>query len=254
MPSARSSKVTANEHQSDTYVLINEDGNLIGGQHKQALEDTSLGARKPCQGDSLNLPVTDDAKYEHVGQRLKLTRWQSVQDGRSVETPRHEWPLGFTYKIPLSKDGEVLVIGNLCKAMINQYVTAALATRDASTNGQDNHNLGNGVRRMLSEMVNPELLDKKISTLAELHAKNKRKLKHNNQSSTTHLLSEKIVAQAYAAMGLWEEGIKKPEPWNQVVGTGARGLVHALGGGETDSRLNDIEDDISVSLYSFKEF
>ncbi|GKD93186.1 hypothetical protein Tco_1373023, partial [Tanacetum coccineum] len=29
-------------------------------------------------------------------------------------------------------------------------------------------------------------------------------------------------------------------------GTGARGLVHALGGGEADQDLNDMEDDISA--------
>ncbi|GJR52582.1 hypothetical protein Tco_1403103 [Tanacetum coccineum] len=32
---------------------------------------------------------------------------------------------------------------------------------------------------------------------------------------------------------------------NQAEGTGARGLVHALGGGEADQDLNDMKDDIS---------
>ncbi|GKC26340.1 putative reverse transcriptase domain-containing protein, partial [Tanacetum coccineum] len=36
-----------------------------------------------------------------------------------------------------------------------------------------------------------------------------------------------------------------PNNGNQVEGTGARGLVHAIGGGEADQDLNDMEDDIN---------
>ncbi|GKA51430.1 hypothetical protein Tco_0744626 [Tanacetum coccineum] len=40
--------------------------------------------------------------------------------------------------------------------------------------------------------------------------------------------------------------LKNQNHGNQAEGTGARGLVHALGGGEADQDLNDIEDDISA--------
>ncbi|GKA03522.1 reverse transcriptase domain-containing protein [Tanacetum coccineum] len=40
--------------------------------------------------------------------------------------------------------------------------------------------------------------------------------------------------------------LKNQNHENQARGTGARGMVHALGGGETNQDLNDMEDDINV--------
>ncbi|GJZ71266.1 hypothetical protein Tco_0635117 [Tanacetum coccineum] len=40
--------------------------------------------------------------------------------------------------------------------------------------------------------------------------------------------------------------LKNQNHGNQAEGTAARGLVHALGGGEDDQDLNDMEDDIST--------
>ncbi|GJZ88166.1 reverse transcriptase domain-containing protein [Tanacetum coccineum] len=40
--------------------------------------------------------------------------------------------------------------------------------------------------------------------------------------------------------------LKNQNHGNQAEGTGARGLVHALGGGKADQDLNDMEDDISA--------
>ncbi|GJT21834.1 DNA-directed DNA polymerase [Tanacetum coccineum] len=40
--------------------------------------------------------------------------------------------------------------------------------------------------------------------------------------------------------------LKNQNHGNQAEGTGARGLVHALGGGEPDQDLNDMEDDIDA--------
>ncbi|GJV78266.1 hypothetical protein Tco_1509850 [Tanacetum coccineum] len=40
--------------------------------------------------------------------------------------------------------------------------------------------------------------------------------------------------------------LKNQNHGNQAEGTRARGLVHALGGGEADQDLNDMEDDISA--------
>ncbi|GKB08590.1 hypothetical protein Tco_0836902 [Tanacetum coccineum] len=40
--------------------------------------------------------------------------------------------------------------------------------------------------------------------------------------------------------------LKNQNHGNQAEGTGARGLVHALGRGEADQDLNDMKDDISA--------
>ncbi|GJS05521.1 hypothetical protein Tco_0322029 [Tanacetum coccineum] len=124
-----------------------------------------------------------------------------------------------------------------------------------------------------------ELMDKKISTLAERQAENKRKLDNNNQAQQQSPKRQN-VAQAYAAgtgerkeyagtlplcnrnpadarnqrtLTCYECGnpgrsdfpeLKNQNHRNQAEGTGACGLVHALGGGEADQDLNDIEDDI----------
>ncbi|GJW52279.1 RNA-directed DNA polymerase, eukaryota [Tanacetum coccineum] len=124
--------------------------------------------------------------------------------------------------------------------MIDQGVAAALATCDAnrSTNGEDSHNSGTGVRRtkrvaqetvghdiayamtwtdlkkkMIDKMFSEEsdkiekydaiemateLMDKMISTLAERQAENKRKLDNNNQAQQ-QFPKRQNVAQAYVA-------------------------------------------------------
>ncbi|GJY99254.1 ribonuclease H-like domain-containing protein [Tanacetum coccineum] len=116
-----------------------------------------------------------------------------------------------------------------------------------------------------------ELMDKKISTLAERQAENKRKLDNNNQAQQPPKRQD--VAQAYAA-GTGERKeyagtlplcnkckfhhhgpctaksdcpkLKNQNHGNQAGGTGTRGVVHALGGGETNQDLNNIEDEIEA--------
>ncbi|GJX80978.1 reverse transcriptase domain-containing protein [Tanacetum coccineum] len=126
-----------------------------------------------------------------------------------------------------------------------------------------------------------ELMDKKISTFAERQAENKRKL-DNNRQAQQQLPKRQNVARAYAA-GTGERKeyagtlplcnkcmfhhngpctvnaqtarehyrsdcleLKNQNYENQAEGTGARGMVHALGGGETNQDLNDIEEDINA--------
>ncbi|GJT06092.1 RNA-directed DNA polymerase, eukaryota [Tanacetum coccineum] len=155
-----------------------------------------------------------------------------------------------------------------------------------------------------------ELMDKKIRTLAERQAENKRKFDNNDQAQQ-QFPKRQNVAQAYAVgtgerkeyagtlplcnkckflhngqysvkcanskkvshltqncrspaatnnqrnLTCYECGnpghyksdcpeLKNRNYGNQAEGTGAHGLVHSLGGGETDQDLNDMKDDISA--------
>ncbi|GJT38359.1 reverse transcriptase domain-containing protein [Tanacetum coccineum] len=193
--------------------------------------------------------------------------------------------------------------------MIDQGVVSALAARDGnrSTNGEDNHNSGTGVRRTervaremfpkesdkieryvsgLPDMIHgniiasrpktmqdaiemaTELMDKKISTLAERQAENKRKLDNNNQSQQQSPKRQNVQAAPQWAMNpaaarnqrtltcyeCGDEGhyrsdcpeLKNRNHGNQAEGTRARRVVHALRGGETDQDPNNIEDEIEA--------
>nr|GEV11503.1 hypothetical protein [Tanacetum cinerariifolium] len=129
-----------------------------------------------------------------------------------------------------------------------------------------------------------ELMDKKIRTLAERQAENKRTSYNNNQDQQ-QLPKRQNVAQAYTAMtgerkeyaktlslynkckfyhngpctakiitcyGYGNQGhyksdypeLKNRNHGNQAEGTEARRMVYALGGGETDQDPNNIEDEI----------
>ncbi|GJX16861.1 RNA-directed DNA polymerase, eukaryota [Tanacetum coccineum] len=130
-----------------------------------------------------------------------------------------------------------------------------------------------------------ELMDKKINTLAERQAENKRKLDNNNQAQQQPP-KKQGVAIAYTVgsgerkeyagtlplcnkckfhhngpytrnLTCYECGnqghymsdcpeLKNQNHGNQAGGTGACVLVHALGGEETDQDLNTIEDEIEA--------
>ncbi|GJX57661.1 reverse transcriptase domain-containing protein [Tanacetum coccineum] len=112
-----------------------------------------------------------------------------------------------------------------------------------------------------------ELMDKKIITLVERQAKNKRKLDNNNQAQQ-QTPKKQGVAIAYTVgsaattnnqrnLTCYECGnqghcksdcpeLKNQNHGNQAGGTGARGMVHALGRGETNQDLNNIENDINA--------
>ncbi|GJV06995.1 reverse transcriptase domain-containing protein [Tanacetum coccineum] len=92
------------------------------------------------------------------------------------------------------------------------------------------------------ELAN-DLMDQKLRTYAERQAENKRKLDNNNQAQQ-QLLKKQNVVQAYVV----GSGEKKPSdcPVLKNQGTEARGMVYALGGGETDQDINNMEDDINA--------
>ncbi|GJZ65000.1 reverse transcriptase domain-containing protein [Tanacetum coccineum] len=118
-----------------------------------------------------------------------------------------------------------------------------------------------------------ELMDKKISTLAERQQMRiEGKLDNNNQAQQQSPKRQN-VAQAYAAGtgkrkeyagtlplcnwcklhhdGPWHyrsdcPKLKNQNHGNQAKGTGARGMVYAFGGGETEQDINNIEDAIEA--------
>nr|GEZ31912.1 hypothetical protein [Tanacetum cinerariifolium] len=102
-----------------------------------------------------------------------------------------------------------------------------------------------------------ELMDKKISTLAERQAENKRKLDNNNQAQQQHLKKSPAATNNQRNFTCYECGnqghyrsdcpeLKNQNHENQAGGTEARGMMHALGGGETNQDLNGIDGDINA--------
>ncbi|GJU38549.1 reverse transcriptase domain-containing protein [Tanacetum coccineum] len=109
-----------------------------------------------------------------------------------------------------------------------------------------------------------ELMDKKIRTLAERQAENKRKSDNNNQAQQQlpkiHLTrdcwnptatSNQRIITCYKCgnQGDYKSDcpeLKNRNHGNQAEGTKARGMVYALGGGETDQDPNNIEDEIKA--------
>nr|GEX95418.1 hypothetical protein [Tanacetum cinerariifolium] len=78
------------------------------------------------------------------------------------------------------------------------------------------------------ELAN-DLMDQKLRTYAERQAENKRELDNNNRINNNfsrNKMSDFLVLK------------------NQ--GTEARGMVYALGGGETNQELDNIKDDINT--------
>ncbi|GJZ42167.1 reverse transcriptase domain-containing protein [Tanacetum coccineum] len=127
-----------------------------------------------------------------------------------------------------------------------------------------------------------ELMDKKISTLAERQAENKRKLDNNKQAqqqspkkqsvAITYATGSGEMKEYYGTLPLCNKSpaatnnqriltcyecgnqghyrsdcpeLKNQNHGNRAGGTGTRGMVHALGRGETNQDLNNMEDDIN---------
>ncbi|GJX60466.1 retrovirus-related pol polyprotein from transposon TNT 1-94 [Tanacetum coccineum] len=106
-----------------------------------------------------------------------------------------------------------------------------------------------------------DLMDQKLRTYAERQAENKRKLDNNNQAQQQLLKKQNvwgeeidcwhpINANNQRTVTCYECGNQGhymsdcPVLKNQ--GTEARGMAYALGGGETDQDINNMEDDINA--------
>nr|GEW68327.1 putative reverse transcriptase domain-containing protein [Tanacetum cinerariifolium] len=110
-----------------------------------------------------------------------------------------------------------------------------------------------------------ELMDKKIYTFAEHQIKNERKQDDNQQQQNrrqdtsrayTARLGSPTATNNQRNLTCYECGnqrhyrsdcpeLKNQNHGNQGRGTGARGMAHAVGEGETNQELNNIEDDIN---------
>ncbi|GJV79513.1 hypothetical protein Tco_1515383 [Tanacetum coccineum] len=121
-----------------------------------------------------------------------------------------------------------------------------------------------------------ELIDQKIRTLVERQAENKRKLDNKNQAQQQPPTKQGVAIAYTDGSGerkkyaetlplcnkckfhhngqctiKWHyrsdfPKLKNQNHGNQVGGTGARGMVHALRGGETNQDLNNMENDINA--------
>nr|GEV85634.1 hypothetical protein [Tanacetum cinerariifolium] len=88
------------------------------------------------------------------------------------------------------------------------------------------------------ELAN-DLMDKKLHTYAERQTESKRKFDNNNQAQ--HIPKRQNGHYKSDCLEL-----KNQKHGNQAKGTGARRMVYALGGEETNQHLDDIEDDINT--------
>nr|GEY76966.1 hypothetical protein [Tanacetum cinerariifolium] len=108
------------------------------------------------------------------------------------------------------------------------------------------------------ELAN-DLMDQKLCTYAERQTESKRKFDTNNQAQqlpkrdcwnpTTTSNQKTITCYEYGNQGHYKSDcpeLKNQNHGNQAEGTGAREMVYALGGGETNQDLDDIEDDINA--------
>ncbi|GJV29416.1 hypothetical protein Tco_1385864 [Tanacetum coccineum] len=108
-----------------------------------------------------------------------------------------------------------------------------------------------------------DLMDQKIRTIAKRQAENKRKLDNNNQAQQQPPKKQNMARAYYAKSSEKKEctgTLPLCNKWkfhhngpctnrnheNQAGGTKARRMVYALGGGETDQDLNNMEDDINA--------
>ncbi|GJT77735.1 hypothetical protein Tco_1044460 [Tanacetum coccineum] len=112
------------------------------------------------------------------------------------------------------------------------------------------------------ELAN-DFIDQKLRTYAERQAENKRKLDNNNQTQQKLLKKQNvdcwhpINANNQRTITCYEcanqrhyksdcPDLKNQKHRNQAQGTEARGMVYALGGGETNQDINNMEDDINA--------
>ncbi|GKA45283.1 hypothetical protein Tco_0738079 [Tanacetum coccineum] len=108
-----------------------------------------------------------------------------------------------------------------------------------------------------------KLMDQKIGTIAERQTKNKRNEKKEYAETLPLCNKCKVFAkwlrdaksQNYRrdahsdlrlALGVRFWNFKNRKPMNQVIGSEARGMVYALGGGENNQDLDNMEDDINA--------
>ncbi|GJW18604.1 hypothetical protein Tco_0026040 [Tanacetum coccineum] len=99
----------------------------------------------------------------------------------------------------------------------------------------------------------PDMIHGSIRTIAERQTENKRKFddKSSDNNAQQPPFNRQNVTRAYSARSSEKKKSDYPElknrnHGNQTGGTEARGMVYALGGGETNQDPNNMEDDINA--------
>nr|GEX63354.1 hypothetical protein [Tanacetum cinerariifolium] len=94
-----------------------------------------------------------------------------------------------------------------------------------------------------------DMIHRSVITIAERQAKNKRKLDNNNQAQQQPPKKQGVAIAYTARPGHYKSDfleLKNQNHGNQAGGTGARGMMHALGGGETNQDLNNMKNKINA--------
>ncbi|GJT26271.1 reverse transcriptase domain-containing protein [Tanacetum coccineum] len=187
--------------------------------------------------------------------RNALTWWNS-----HVKTVSHEAAYGMTWKTLKKMMSNKMFPEESDK--VEKYVGGLL---DNNIQGSVMASKPNTMQDAI-EFTN-ELMDQKVRAYAERQAEKKRKLDNNNQAQQQPP-KKQSVAIAYTAgspaatnnqrtLTCYECGnqghyrsdcleLKNQNHENQARGTKARGMVYALGRGETNQDLNNMEDDINA--------
>nr|GEU59744.1 hypothetical protein [Tanacetum cinerariifolium] len=103
----------------------------------------------------------------------------------------------------------------------------------------------------LSNMINGSVMSSKPKTMAYTARPGNNKpygdLSHYALNATITMMVRVLQNVTSATeLAIWSVTLKNQNYENQAGGTGARVMVHALGGGETNQDLNNMDDDINA--------
>nr|GEV48650.1 reverse transcriptase domain-containing protein [Tanacetum cinerariifolium] len=209
-------------------------------------------------------------------------KWEGNQNGSSSQQNKgHKVPRAHTTRLINNKAyAGSLLLCNQCKFHHNGPCTVKCGNCKKSRVDLIHRSGIRSKPKIMQDAIGfaIELMDKKISTLAERQAKNKRNLDNNNQDQQQspkngqctikcanckrvgHLTRDcmspaatknqrNLTCYEWGNQGHYKSDIpelKNRNHENQVEGTRARGMMHALEGGENNQDLNDMKDDINA--------
>ncbi|GJV13365.1 reverse transcriptase domain-containing protein [Tanacetum coccineum] len=218
-----------------------------------------------------SMSQTEQQEYKVAENASNKRKWEGNHNGSSSQQNKgHKLPRAHT-TWPFNKKAYAgtLPLCNRCKLHHNgqctvkfrNYKKVDLMTRDcrnpAAARNQRTHACYEcgSLRHFKSEcpiVKFQKRVDKKISTLAERQAENKRKSSTNANAVNNQRFtgaSQKAICYECGNQGHYRSDCperKNQNHENQTGVTRARGVVHALRGGETDQDPNNIKDKIEA--------